>query len=117
MTSKPRVSVWHHSIEPCNAKTVTFGTALFVRTSYSCQILIFFYVVPVIRRDAMVKNWKKKFPVVASAKHDHTLLEKKSSNLARFQLICISINISRNLNLLVRIFTHTNQICRIVIFL
>ena len=40
--SVPRVSVWHHSAEPRDAKTMTLGTDLPIRTSHSCQILIFF---------------------------------------------------------------------------
>ena len=38
--SVPRVTVWHHSAEPRDAKTMTLGTDLFIRTSHSCQILI-----------------------------------------------------------------------------
>ena len=38
--SVPRVTVWHHSAEPRDAKTVTLGTDFSVRTSHSCQILI-----------------------------------------------------------------------------
>ena len=38
--SVPRVTVWHHSEEPRDAKTVTLGTDLSIRTSHSCQILI-----------------------------------------------------------------------------
>ena len=38
--SVPRVTVWHHSAEPRDAKTVTLGTDLSVRTLNSCQILI-----------------------------------------------------------------------------
>ena len=38
--SVPRVTVWHHSAEPRDAKTMTLGTDLPIRTSYSCQILI-----------------------------------------------------------------------------
>ena len=38
--SVPRVTVWLHSAEPHDAKTVTIGTDLSVRTSHSCQILI-----------------------------------------------------------------------------
>ena len=37
----PRVTVWDHSAEPRDAKTVTLGTDLSVRTSHSSQILIF----------------------------------------------------------------------------
>ena len=42
MTDKsvPRITVWHHTAEPRDAKTVTLGIDLFVRTSHSCQILI-----------------------------------------------------------------------------
>ena len=39
--SVPRVTVWHHSVEPLYAKTMTIGTDLPIRTSHSCQILIF----------------------------------------------------------------------------
>ena len=35
-----RVTVWHHSAEPRDAKTMTFGTDLPIHTSHSCQILI-----------------------------------------------------------------------------
>ena len=38
--SVPPVTVWHHSAEPRDAKTMTFGTDLSIRTSHSCQILI-----------------------------------------------------------------------------
>ena len=40
--SVPRVTVWHHSAEPRDAKTMTLGTDLPIRTSHSlsCQILI-----------------------------------------------------------------------------
>ena len=37
--SVPRVTVWHHSAEPRDAKSVTLGTDLSIRTSHSCQIL------------------------------------------------------------------------------
>ena len=40
--SVPRVTVWHHSAETVDAKTLTLGTDLSVRTSHSCQILIIF---------------------------------------------------------------------------
>ena len=40
--SAPRVTVWHHSPEPRDAKTKTLGTDLPIRTSHSCQILILF---------------------------------------------------------------------------
>ena len=40
--SVPRVTVWHHSAEPHDAKTVTLWKDLSVRTSHSCQILIIF---------------------------------------------------------------------------
>ena len=36
-----RVTVSHHAAEPRDAKTMTLGTDLPIRTSYSCQILIF----------------------------------------------------------------------------
>ena len=39
--SVPRVTVWHHSAEPRDAKTVTLVSDLSVHTSHSCQILIF----------------------------------------------------------------------------
>ena len=39
--SAPRVTVWHHSAEPRDAKTMTLGTDLPIRTTHSCQILIF----------------------------------------------------------------------------
>ena len=39
--SVPRVTVWHHSTESRDAKTMTLGTDLPVRTTHSCQILIF----------------------------------------------------------------------------
>ena len=39
--SVPRVTVWHHSTEPRNAKTMTLGTYLSIRTSHSPQSLIF----------------------------------------------------------------------------
>ena len=38
--SVPRLTVWHHSAEPRDAKTVTLGIDLSVRTSHSSQILI-----------------------------------------------------------------------------
>ena len=40
--SVTRVTVWHHSAEPRDAKTMTLGTDLPIRTSHSCQILILF---------------------------------------------------------------------------
>ena len=40
--SVPRVAVWHHSAEPRDAKTMTLGTVLSIRTSHSCQNLILF---------------------------------------------------------------------------
>ena len=40
--SVPRVTVWHHSAEPRDAKTMTLGTDLSIRTSHSCHILIIF---------------------------------------------------------------------------
>ena len=40
--SVPRVTVWHHSAEPRDAKTMTLGTDLSISTSHSCQILIIF---------------------------------------------------------------------------
>ena len=43
--SVPRVTVWHHSVEPRDAKTVTLGTDLPIRTSHSCQLLIMFLVI------------------------------------------------------------------------
>ena len=42
--SVPRVTVWYHSAEPCDAKTVTLGTDLSIRTSHSCKILILYMV-------------------------------------------------------------------------
>ena len=39
--SVPRVTVWHHSAEPRDHKTMTLGTDLPIRTSHLCQILIF----------------------------------------------------------------------------
>ena len=33
--SVPRVTVWYHSAEPCDAKTVTLWTDLSIRTSHS----------------------------------------------------------------------------------
>ena len=39
--SVPRVTVWHHSAKRRDAKTMTLGTDLPIRTSNSCQILIF----------------------------------------------------------------------------
>ena len=39
--SVPRVAVWHHSAVTHDAKTMTLGTDLSIRTSHSCQILIF----------------------------------------------------------------------------
>ena len=42
-TSVPRVTVWHHSAEPRDAKTMTFGTDLSIRTSHLCQIHIFLH--------------------------------------------------------------------------
>ena len=41
--SFPQVTVWHHSAEPRDAKTMTLGTDLHIRTSHSCQILIFLH--------------------------------------------------------------------------
>ena len=38
--SVPRVTVWHHSAEPRDAKTATLGIDLSILTSHSCQILI-----------------------------------------------------------------------------
>ena len=38
--SVPRVTVWYHSAEPRDAKTMTLGTNLHIRTLHSCQILI-----------------------------------------------------------------------------
>ena len=38
--SVPRVTIWHHSTEPRDAKTMTFGTDLSIHTTHSCQILI-----------------------------------------------------------------------------
>ena len=38
--SVPRVTVWHHSAEPRDAKTMTLGTDLSTCPSHSCQILI-----------------------------------------------------------------------------
>ena len=38
--SVPRVTVWHHSAEPPDAKTMTLGTDLSIRTSRACQIFI-----------------------------------------------------------------------------
>ena len=40
--SVPQGTVWHHSAKPRDAKTVTLGTDLSIRTSHSCQILILF---------------------------------------------------------------------------
>ena len=42
--SVPQVTVWHHSAEPLDAKTMTLGTDLSIRTSHSCQILIFLFL-------------------------------------------------------------------------
>ena len=39
-SSVPRVTVWHHSAEPRDAKTMTLGTDLSIRTSHLYQILI-----------------------------------------------------------------------------
>ena len=39
--SVPRVTVWHHSAEPRDAKTMTVGTDLPICTSHSYQILTF----------------------------------------------------------------------------
>ena len=38
--SDPRVTVWHHSAEPCDAKTMILGTDLSIPTSHSFQILM-----------------------------------------------------------------------------
>ena len=38
--SVPQVTVWHHSAEPLDAKTMTLGGDLPNCTSHSCQILI-----------------------------------------------------------------------------
>ena len=38
--SVPRITVWHHSAEPQDDKTMTLGTDLSISTSHSCQILI-----------------------------------------------------------------------------
>ena len=38
--SVPQFTVWHHSAEPRDDKTMTLGTDLSSRTSHSCQILI-----------------------------------------------------------------------------
>ena len=40
--SVPRVTVWHHSVEPHDDKTMALGKDLSIRTSHSCQILIFY---------------------------------------------------------------------------
>ena len=40
--SVPRVTVWHHSAEPCDAKTMTIGTDLSILTSHSSLILILY---------------------------------------------------------------------------
>ena len=42
--SVPRVTVWHHSAEPGDVKTMTLGTDLPIRISYSCKILIFLHM-------------------------------------------------------------------------
>ena len=44
--SVPRVTVWHHSAEPRDPKTMTLETDLSFRTSHSCQILIFQFKLP-----------------------------------------------------------------------
>ena len=51
-TPVPRVTVWHHSAEPRDAKTVTLGTDLSVRTSHSCQILILWLLLNCIKVDS-----------------------------------------------------------------
>ena len=38
--SVSRVAVWHHSAEPRDAKTMTIGRDLSIRTLYSCKLLI-----------------------------------------------------------------------------
>ena len=52
--SVPRVTVRHHSAEPRDAKTVTLGTDLSVRTSHSCQILILYTYIKLSTKNSIL---------------------------------------------------------------
>ena len=57
-TSVTQVTVWHHSAEPRDAKTMTHWTDLSIRTSHSCQILIFWFKAQFGCNVLLIFDWK-----------------------------------------------------------
>ena len=55
--SVPRVTVWHHSAEPRDAKTMILGPDLSIRTSHSCKILIYCVPLPT-QLDILISSFK-----------------------------------------------------------